>query len=299
MMAHDIGSAKFDPFEDEGWCAEVKLDGYRAQLHIHPGGNELWSRTGHNLIEQVPWLRELKAGVDSVLDGELVAENGGGSHDVNHLLAQKDGLSFAAFDLLVLDGVLLVDQPFVERCKALNRAVMKLEMELEAVGRLYVLRLEVKDKRGLYDFVVGRGGEGVMLKRLDSLYRPGVRSWDWLKAKKTETFDVIVTDCDAQPTRWTVRPGQVGTDGVFYPEGKPSSTWQAGFVGLSYGYWDSVAQKPYRVGSLGVTGPREEMERFVGKVVEVKGWGRYRTGAIRHPQMVRVREDKHREECVL
>jgi hypothetical protein len=93
-----------------------------------------------------------------------------------------------------------------------------------------------------------------------------------------------------------VRPGHYGTDGVFYPHGKPSSTWLAGYVGLTYGWY--VAGELKTVGKLGYTGRREELERWVGAVAEIKGFGVYPSGAIRHPGVLRFRDDKLPEECV-
>lgn len=294
MMAHEVGAAKFEPpFDDNGWIAQQKLDGYRAQLHLHPGGpNELWSRTAHDMIEGVPFLQELRADRNVVLDGELVAENGGGSHDVNHWLAAKTGLVYAAFDILQLGDHDCQGYTLGHRMDCLLAAGV-------FSARLFSLPYEMYDKRGLYDRTVLQGGEGVVLKRVGAIYQAGKRSWDWLKVKKTETYDVVITDCDSKPTQWTVRPGAKGTDGVVYPDGKLSSTWLAGYCGLSYGLYDPVAKEIRRVGSLGVTGPKEEMELYVGRVVEVKGWGQYKkTGAIRHPQMVKVRTDKLPVDCL-
>jgi hypothetical protein len=96
-----------------------------------------------------------------------------------------------------------------------------------------------------------------------------------------------------------VRPGFKGADGKVYEEGVRSSTWNAGHVGLSYGYWDEEAGEVRRVGSLGMTGPREEMEKHVGRVAEVKHYGvSPDNGALRHPVMLRWRDDKSPEQCV-
>ena len=49
-----------------------------------------------------------------------------------------------------------------------------------------------------------------------------------------------------------------------------------------------------------VTGPPEELAPMIGRVAEIKGYGRNdETGAIRHPVFLRLRDDKRPEECVL
>jgi ATP-dependent DNA ligase len=148
----------------------------------------------------------------------------------------------------------------------------------------------------LLEGIKSEDGEGIMLKAIEGRYSPGKRSWAWQKVKVFATYDVVVTGCDAEPTKWTVRPGHVGRDGVFYPEGKPSSTMLAGYVGLTYGWYMDGRLK--QAGKLGYTGPKEELERLVGRVAEVKGYGVYKTGAIRHPGVLRFRDDKRPEECV-
>lgn len=54
------------------------------------------------------------------------------------------------------------------------------------------------------------------------------------------------------------------------------------------------------VGSLGYTGPREELEQYIGQCCEVKSFGpQYETGALRHPGFVRWRNDEKRAiDCV-
>ena len=70
-----------------------------------------------------------------------------------------------------------------------------------------------------------------MMKKLTGTYRPGKRSWDWQKIKMWTTMSVIITSADAPPSKWTVTPGNVGTDGVRYPEGTVTSTSEAGYGG--------------------------------------------------------------------
>src|SRR4051812_43212463 len=57
------------------WHFEIKADGYRAQLHVRPGGITVYSRTGFDWTDQFSSIAaaapELKA--DSVvIDGEAV-----------------------------------------------------------------------------------------------------------------------------------------------------------------------------------------------------------------------------------
>ena len=47
-----------------------------------------------------------------------------------------------------------------------------------------------------------------------------------------------------------------------------------------------------------MTGPPENLESLVGKVLECKAWGQHcNSGALKHPQFIRVRDDKAPEDC--
>jgi bifunctional non-homologous end joining protein LigD len=78
-------------------------------------------------------------------------------------------LSFWAFDLLWLDGELLVDRPYAERRAALE--------ELGLAGPCGVVpRFPGTDAHDLLVVCADHDVEGVVLKRLTSRYRPGERS---------------------------------------------------------------------------------------------------------------------------
>jgi ATP-dependent DNA ligase len=47
------------------------------------------------------------------------------------------------------------------------------------------------------EWVVTRGGEGIVLKQRRSLYKPGLRSRRWWKAKHKLTLTLEVLDCAA------------------------------------------------------------------------------------------------------
>ena len=89
------------------------------------------------------------------------------------------GKIVVAFDLLVLDGELVCDWPYRRRRAALE--------SLGVLGpRYWTIRALNVGPRELLDARSSLGVEGVVAKRVDSPYRPGVRSADWLKLKTAE-----------------------------------------------------------------------------------------------------------------
>lgn len=292
MLAHQAKDEQAI-LRDPDYTAEVKYDGHRAQLIVGFHGVQLLSRFGKDKMAATPFLRGLeKVAPSMVLDGELIVPGGTSSDVVD--LSKQEHLVYVAFDLLSWgdheSGGRFYERPFEYRRACLEHLVRLIgwpRLELSEVS---------DDGVALFERVKSDGGEGVMMKQKDAPYVPGKRTWHWQKVKCWQTYDVVVTGCDAEPTLWTVRPGQYGTDGVLYPDGKPSSTKLAGYVGLTYGWY--VDGQLRTVGKLGYTGPRDQLEPLVGRVAEVKGWGLYRSGAIRHPGVMRFRDDKLAMECV-
>jgi bifunctional non-homologous end joining protein LigD len=167
------------------WVLEPKFDGWRAIVAV--GENvRVWTRTGHELTERLPELAPLVdycGGASVVLDGELVAGQGR-SVDFYGLLPRvaarrrSEPLTFVAFDVLAFDGP-VIDQPYCRRRALLER----LELSGSTWCTVPRLRGTVADS---LNACAEHGVEGIVAKRLDSPYRPGQRSGDWLKVKTTD-----------------------------------------------------------------------------------------------------------------
>ena len=262
MLAYDATKAPRVPWGDPAWVADVKLDGER-KLAVFAENDcpTFYSRSG--LSYQYPWASDMVLPSGTILDGELV-EAGGVSVWGGGGRKQDE---YRVFDVLQVGDTDLRGRSWTDRRAVLDMLVPA--MDHPRVKLVPVLG--VPDEAAANE-VMAQGFEGVMLKRRDSTYQ-GARSWDWLKVKWTSTWDVIVTDMDGEP----------GVTGDF---------------NLRYG-WVSNG-KLIVSGSLGVLGSAKDLYSYIGKVVEVKGWAfNPQTGAIRHPQMVRVRDDKSPADCRL
>jgi bifunctional non-homologous end joining protein LigD len=85
-------------------------------------------------------------------------------------------VTFIAFDLLHLDGQDLIGRPLVKRKRLLD--------ELHLVGPAWATNCwhqGVGDT--LFQVCIELGHEGVVAKKLDAPYPPGIRSRGWLKKK--------------------------------------------------------------------------------------------------------------------
>lgn len=195
------------PPDSPDWLHEIKLDGYRAQLHLHGGKATVYSRTG------LDWTRELRsiataaeaiADHDVVMDGEATVFGKTGLPDFQALrreLSKSSSarLTFQAFDLLYLDGYDLRGVPLIERKRVLR------ELIGDRGGSIgYVDHLDIDEGAQVYEHACMMGLEGIVSKRKDSPYRSG-RQELWTKAKctKRDAFPIIafVEKLGVQPRR--------------------------------------------------------------------------------------------------
>jgi bifunctional non-homologous end joining protein LigD len=180
------------PPDDGRWAYEPKWDGFRAIVHIN-GRAVVWSRRGTDLTRRFPEVAALASAVprDTVLDGELVVFDGSGRPDFEAirqrgLLGRIDGAAtFIAFDVLRLGGRNLLVQRFRARRAALE------ELALSGHGWCTTPSHE-GEGAALFDATREQRLEGVVAKRLDSPYRPGVRTKLWIKAKHWVTGRFMV-----------------------------------------------------------------------------------------------------------
>ncbi|MFZ1411366.1 MAG: non-homologous end-joining DNA ligase [Micropruina sp.] len=169
-----------------GWSHEVKWDGMRVLARIRAGRITLTSRNANDVTVAYPELAALADSRAMILDGEVVAlANGVPSfhalteriHVVKPAraaeLARTNPVSLLIFDLLALDGIEVTARPLQQR-----RALLE---GLDLNGPSWQTPPVYEDGPMLLDATAAQGLEGVVSKRLDSAYEPGVRSPNWLK----------------------------------------------------------------------------------------------------------------------
>ncbi len=186
------------PFGGPGWLFEVKWDGIRAIAYVGETLSIL-SRNDNDITRKFPELAELSmlaSGV--VLDGEIIVMKGGKPDFqavARRVQASKTGdiereareapCTYVVFDILEKDGESLMGKPLSERKAILRESLRDGE---HVVVSSYV----VVEGEAYYEAAVAKGLEGVVAKRLDSSYRPGERSGEWLKVKRVRTADCVV-----------------------------------------------------------------------------------------------------------
>jgi bifunctional non-homologous end joining protein LigD len=187
--------------DESEWAFEMKWDGVRAIAEVRDGAVRLFSRNGVDISAGYPELQAIAdtVGADAVLDGEIVALGAGNRPDFGrlqgrmHLRRKSDveravrdiPVHFMAFDLLSAAGRSLSGEEYTARRAALEEHV--------AAGDLVQVPPAFDgDLAGALASSSALGLEGVMAKKLDGRYSPGLRSRTWLKLKHHRHQEVVV-----------------------------------------------------------------------------------------------------------
>jgi bifunctional non-homologous end joining protein LigD len=189
------------PTDDDAWAYEVKWDGMRLIANVD-ATVRLTTTNGIDATDRFPELQPLADHLGdhrAVLDGEVVALDEHGRSSFSALQARMHltdpvrvaqvrsevPVQYVVFDLLHLDGHDTVDLPYVDRRRLLTSLV-------EPSAGWLVPGHQVGDGADLLAAAARTGLEGVMAKRLDSVYRPGKRSSSWRKVKVRRVQEVVI-----------------------------------------------------------------------------------------------------------
>jgi bifunctional non-homologous end joining protein LigD len=175
--------------DDARDLVELKWDGYRALALVTGDGVRLQSRSGRDITDDYPELRGLRRALlsqEAILDGEICVLDADGKSDFQALQRHASPVRFVVFDILFRDGRWVTDFPLRERREIL--AVSVDTDHREVVVSDYV----VGSGAALFAAAREQGLEGVVAKRLDSVYRPGRRSPEWRKVKTRQDDDLVI-----------------------------------------------------------------------------------------------------------
>ena len=243
------------PRDPDHWALELKWDGVRALAYIERGQVRLMSRTERDITVTYPELSRLGAATvlrqpaasrdgpaptphkQLLLDGEIVVFGDDGwpefealqprmhvsSASQAKLLAGQTPVTYLIFDVLQLDGRPLLDLAYSQR-----RALLD-ELALAGPNWQTPPWFPGGDFEAVRSVSAERGMEGLVAKRLDSRYTPGVRTDDWRKIKNVHTQDAVVAGY--KPGQGN-RTGQVGS--LLVGVNDASGLIYAGHVGTGF-----------------------------------------------------------------
>ncbi|MDQ6811697.1 MAG: DNA ligase D [Actinomycetota bacterium] len=298
------------PADQRQWAYEIKWDGVRAIAYSKPGRLALQSRNLNDITGQYPELSGLNRALSShsaILDGEIVAfdqENRPsfavlqqrmhvGSPAAAKRLAKTAPATYVIFDLLWLDGHSLMSLPYEERRQRLASLALAGESwqtPAHVVGQGSAV-LKASAEAHL---------EGIVAKRLDSVYEPARRSASWVKVKNIGRQAFVIGGWMPGQGRRRERIGALLV-GVYEEEG---ALRYAGRVGTGFTEQElrGLAQRllplqrptsPFAPGSS--SPPRGAVFCEPRLVAEVEFTQWTKSGSLRHPSYKGLREDKPAE----
>jgi bifunctional non-homologous end joining protein LigD len=182
----------------DGWTFEPKYDGVRVLAFVTTSDVGLITRNGKDKAAQFPEIVDALRGLAKkkrrsfVLDGEVVATVDGSPARFQELQSRMHvqerqmieryrtsaPASLIVFDILMSGDAVMLDDPWVERRSELVRQVGKFSSD-----RVRITESSKGDGTKMLEHAREQGWEGIIAKRMDSTYRPGERSRDWLKLK--------------------------------------------------------------------------------------------------------------------
>ncbi len=286
------------------WWAERKLDGVRVVAYCGDDGVRLLSRNRIRQEDVYPEVVDALEGLPlrAVIDGEVVAFDGDVSsferlqermhvHDEARSRRSPVRVTYVAFDLLWLGDQDVRSLPLRSRRSLLEQVlepgeVVRLSDVLE--GDPAAARARAEDG----------GWEGLMAKRASSTYQ-GRRSRDWLKLKLVRQQEVVVIGF-TEPTG--TRPALGALLVGYHEDGRLR---YGGKVGTGFRHATLVALRA-RLEALEVDAPpvpdppREPTAHWVRpELVAQVGFGEWsRSGRLRHPRFLGLREDKDPADVV-
>lgn len=283
------------PAEDEvNFVHEIKWDGYRVLADLRSSDVELVSRNGYSLNDRFPQVVDVlkKMELEAILDGEIVALNREGRVDFSLLQARRPADTYyVVFDLLSARGENLCPKPWYQRRENLEDLV-------PSGGATLVSPLLPGVAQDCLAFAIEQGFEGIVSKRQDSPYLPGVRSRSWLKQKLRRSLDCLLVGVRKEGNR--LRSASVA---AYLEDG---SLMFLGNVGSGFGLEDYKFLEE-AVGVIGqlphcpcTNPPKDEGEWIWCKpvlILEVEYFELTPSRRLRHPVFLRFRFDKDPKDC--
>jgi len=184
------------------YIGEPKFDGIRAILVKRGNKVKILSRYGDDITEHFPALVKaaMKLKHDVTLDGEItVKDEKSRKHfeKIISLLKSKKPkpypIVYHVFDILSIENKDVKNKPLIERKKLLAKILKKKPRTIRLTP------FKVKPTIDDYKQFIKEGYEGIVIKKIDSKYKPGKRIMDWIKYKKEQTIDARIVGLKKTP----------------------------------------------------------------------------------------------------
>jgi len=290
---------------------EYKLDGVRVQIHKLGNDVKIFSRRLKDATESLPEIEEIVKNnlkvEEAILEGEVIAvDREGYPIPFQHLMrrfkrvhsieemTEKIPVKLYLFDILYLNGQSLVSIPYTQRNQILSENAGEIPLTKQLVTD------SVEEAERFLEEAMDAGHEGLIAKKIDSEYTPGIRGKRWLKIKPVlQPLDLVITAAEygyGRRHQWL---------SDYYLAARDNETDEFLMVGKTFkGLTDEeIIEMTKRLKELTI---KEDGRRVtvVPKIVvevlynEIQQSPKYKCGmALRFARINSIREDKTPEEA--
>ncbi|MFA5992783.1 MAG: ATP-dependent DNA ligase [Candidatus Pacearchaeota archaeon] len=257
MLAPKVSSIE-EGFEVVGKPAafEYKYDGFRLIISRDGDKVSLFTRRLDNVTKQFPevvsYVKQYIDAKSFIVDSEIVGFDPKTKRylpfqSISQRIKRKYEIEkmvrdfpveVNVFDLLMINGKNLLNEPFQERTKTLREIVRRVPYKIICAKQL--ITNDEKKAKNFFDEALKENQEGVMIKNLNGIYKPGARVGYMVKLKPNQRdLDLVIV-------------------GAEYGTGKRAG-WMSSFILACY---DEESGDYLEVGKVG-TGIKEKSEEGV------------------------------------
>lgn len=190
------------------FVAQFKYDGVRMQIHKKGNKILIFTRRLENVTKQFPEVykssKELINSKECIIDSEAIAYSPidkktvpfqelskriKRKYDIDEM-ARKIPVKVKIFDLIYLNGEMMLDKRYEDRWEKLKEIIKPRENFSLAD---HIKSKSRKEAEKFYEKALKAGQEGLMFKNIDSPYTPGLRVGHMVKIKPVmETLDLVI-----------------------------------------------------------------------------------------------------------
>ncbi len=321
MLAQKVTTIK-DGFKKVGVPADIeyKYDGFRMQIHKFDNKIKIYTRRLEEVTNQFP---EVKAYVENNIQGNnFIIDCEAVGYDAKlgkymvfqhisqrirrkyniHELAKKLPVELNIFDILYHNGKTLLNETFENRRKLLESIVKEEKFKIILSKRLITSNEE--ETMNFFNESLAMGNEGIMLKSMDSPYKPGSRVGFMVKFKPVmDTLDLVVVGAEwgeGKRSGWltSFTLACVDDDGNFLEIGKVGTgVKEKPEEGLSFGELTDLL-KPHIIQEKGREVKIKPEIVLEIQFEEIQKSTNYSSNfALRFPRVKTLRDDRAPEEC--
>jgi len=193
---------------------DFKYDGFRMMINKDESGEiKIFTRRLDNVTKQFPevkkYIEEYVKAKSFILDGEAVgfdpktkayqpfqniSQRIRRKYDIEKL-AKELPIELNIFDIIYYNGKSLIKEPLKNRIKIINKIIPTHKFKIKPAEAIITDSVEKAEE--FYQKALNIGEEGIMMKNLESPYKPGARVGHGIKIKPEENdFDLVIVEAE-------------------------------------------------------------------------------------------------------